>query len=101
MEEEQIVLHVRPIDFGEAGSYMLRRRVLRASKAINEALEADDGMGAIDAAIQIEDVVLERCYTENGTPVEDVLAEISANDFDALLAALMEQTPVDPTNESS
>lgn len=100
-EEKQIVLHVRPLDYDELGSYAVRRRILKGSQAIGEAIEADDGMAAIDAAIALEDVVRDRCYTDNGTDIGEVLDIITANEFDALLKILSEGSPVDPTNADS
>lgn len=94
-------LIVTPIDYSAPGSYILRRRVLRAGKMINDAFAKDppDGMAAIDAAVQIDDIVLDRVRTGDGSPLEDALDEISADDFDALLGALL--TAVVPTKSAS
>ena len=93
-------LIVTPIDYSAAGSYVLRRRVLKASKKINDAIEQEDGMATIEAALEIEDVLLDRVKVKGKGTVEKALAEISANDFDSLLGALLE-SPVPTENGSS
>lgn len=52
-----------------------------------------------EAAEQLEDLVIASARTDDGSPVEDVLAIISAEDFDVLVNAMMGRAPV-PTKSS-
>lgn len=91
-------LIVTPIDPAAKGSYRERKKLLRAAKQMATAAESNDAIGQFEAYEALEDVVLGRLRTDNGTPVEDVLDDLSADDFDALVEALLE-SPV-PTQSA-
>jgi hypothetical protein len=51
--------------------------------------------GKMTAAVEdLEDLLIAQARTDDGSPVEDVLAIISANDFDVLMGAMLGQSPV-------
>lgn len=81
-------LVVSPIRTAEPGSYRERRqfvRLLRRLKGIGQSSDPDEVLAIFD---EVEAVLLPRLKTDDGTPVEDVLDKLSANEFDALLAAI-------------
>lgn len=105
-EEAKTVLHVRPIDPDEPGSYRLRRKFLEMplrlemlQKQADEAEKANDGDAKNEALTQatqimidMEDLLISRCHTDNGTPVREIIDEMSANEFDELYKIVNEST---------
>ena len=91
-------LIVDPIDPNAKGSWRLHRRLLGASKTITESQKAGDGTGAVAALESIYDLVVSRLSTEDGSPVDDALDDISVNDFQTLITAISGE-PV-PTESS-
>ena len=89
-------LHVKPIDAGAPGSFRQRSRLMRAIALMRDNT---DGAAVAAAYIAVEDLVLERLSTDDGTPVEDVLDGLSADDFDALLQAVAGESSV-PTESA-
>jgi len=78
-------LIVTPIDMGAPGSY-------RARKVLLDAVAAMSGSEAPEIAKayqSIEATLLSRVSTDNGTSVEEALDECSADDFDRLIAGLL------------
>lgn len=89
-------LIIKPIDMSAPGSFRQRSRLMRAV-----AMTKQDGGGpAIAGAyVAIEDLVLERLETDDGTPVEDALDRLSADQFDALLQTMAGENAV-PTESA-
>ena len=58
-----------------------------------------DGAAIAAAYINVEDLVLERIETDDGTPVEEVLDQLSADEFDQLLGAVAGESAV-PTESA-
>lgn len=79
-------LIVRAIDPDAPGSYRARDRLLCVYGNLREAKGPEESVAAYRAA---RDFVLERAETDDGTPVEDALDQVSANQFDALLVDLL------------
>ncbi len=87
-------LIVRPIVLSEPGSYRERRQFLRLLKRLRATSEAKDGDAVIAVLEEAEALVLSRLRTDDGSPVEDALDQISANQFDQLLSAIAFETGV-------
>lgn len=117
-------LLVTPIDPAAPGSYRKRRRMLQAGReaqnatsrieAMQAQIKADpaladafaDEMNAkinevMDVQLRMEDLILQDVKTDDGSPVEAALDEISANDFDRLLKALLGQGDTVPNSTSA
>lgn len=89
-------LIVTPIDMAAAGSFRQRSRLMRAIAMMRDN---DDATTMAAAYIAVEDIALERLETDDGTPVEDALDQLSADDFDALLQAITGENAV-PTESA-
>lgn len=94
-------LIVTPIDMSAPGSFVQRKKLLQAAHALQEAQKTGD----IDAMLRgyelIEGLVREHLETDDGTSVEDALEMCSANDFDALIGALVTgETVPNPSSAS-
>jgi len=94
-------LIVRPIDPRARGSYQVRAAVLTAINAAQEAGRRGDVSAAIQAQLALENMLIMRLSTDDGTPVEDALAELSADQFDDLFAALVGGPSVGEVNAGS
>ena len=66
------------------GSYRERSKALRVLAAIR-----NDELDNINGQIAIEDVLLPRLETTDGSDLDDALDKLSANDFDDLLAQIL------------
>ena len=85
------------------GSHMERLRVLRAMRDLAGVSGGTDdpqaGMRAIQADVDIDDLIRPRLRTDDGSDVDEVLAQLSADEFDAtfneLLGGLL-ASPVPP-----
>lgn len=82
-------LIVKPIDMEEAGSYRARSHLFEAVAALDQAQASKAGGSIITAMRALEKVIVPRLRTDDGTPVEDALDQLSANQFDALLAGVL------------
>ena len=90
------ILIITPIDMSKPGSFRQRSRLMRAV-----ALMRDRADGAVVAAayMGIEDLVMERIETDDGTPVEDALDQLSADQFDELMKGMLGENAV-PTESA-
>ena len=79
-------LLVKSIKADEPGSWRKRRRLMEAMQKAQAELGADN---TIAAFLAVEDIVLDRLETDDGTPVDEVLDELSAEDFDEILQGLI------------
>lgn len=77
-------LRVRPIDMNAPGSYRERSKALRVLAAIR-----NDELDNINGQIAIEDVLLPRLETTDGSDVDEALDKLSASDFDDLLTQIL------------
>ena len=80
---------VTPIDMSAPGSYRKRKQVLKVAAEFQAALTSDNVMALNRAMDQIEAIVLSYAETEDGTPLDAALEDASADDFDALLLAIL------------
>ncbi len=87
-------LIVTPIDMGAPGSYRQRQQFMRVLASIQDAGEGKDGASIVKAMLALDDLVVAHLATDDGTPVEEVLGELSANEFDQLLAGILGQPTV-------
>jgi hypothetical protein len=84
-------LIVTPIDMSEPGSFRQRSRLMRALAMMRD--NADTATAAA-AYVAVEDIALQRLETDDGTPVEDALDLLSADQFDQLLQSIAGENAV-------
>jgi len=77
-------LRVRPIDLDAPGSFRERMRVLRALKAIRS-----DEVDWVEGQLMLDDILMDRLETDDGTDLDEALDKLSANDANALLSGLL------------
>ena len=77
-------IRVRPIDMSAPGSFRERSKALRVLAAIR-----NDELDNINGQIAIEDVLLPRLETTDGSDLDDALDKLSATDFDDLLSQIL------------
>ncbi|MDO8674123.1 MAG: hypothetical protein Q7O66_22145 [Dehalococcoidia bacterium] len=82
-------LFVRAIDSEAPGSYRDRARLFAIVEKLEQAKTSSDPYLTAQAFRLIEEALMPRLSTDDGTPVNDVLDRLSARDFDALLSGLM------------
>lgn len=82
-------LIVRPLDPTAPGSYLERQRLLGAVLRIKKAVEKGDLLDAIEAQTEAEAALVSHLVTDDGSPIEDVLSQLSANQFDELFQGLV------------
>lgn len=87
---------VRPIDSSEPGSFRQRSRLFRAVAMLREAKEPADLAAAY---VALEELALSRCETDDGSPVEDALDQLSADQFDHLMQSIAGESTV-PTQSA-
>ncbi len=94
-------LIVTPIDMSAPGSYLQRKRLLQAAATLQDAQTSNRPSDMLRGYELIESLVCEHLETDDGTSIEDALAQCSANDFDALIAALVTgETVPNPSSAS-
>jgi hypothetical protein len=79
-------LIVKAIDPDAPGSYRARDRLFSVYGGLRNAKGPEESVAAYRAA---RDFILERAETDDGTPVEEALDQVSANQFDELLVVLL------------
>jgi len=94
---------VTPIDPTARGSYRERREVLRAYANIRAAGKTGDIDALLAAYDALEVVVLKHAQTDDGTALAEAIEAASAEEFDALIAAVLggEETVPNPTSAPS
>ena len=68
-------------------------------RAIAMMKDTDDGAAVASAYVMVEDLVLERLETDDGSPVEDALDQLSADEFDMVLQSIAGESSV-PTKSA-
>jgi hypothetical protein len=81
-------LIVRPIRLDEAGSYRERKRFIRLLKRLRDLSTTKDETAALEVFDEADALLVARLKTDDGSPVEALLDELSANQFDQLLSAV-------------
>ena len=89
-------LIITPIDFTKPGSFRERSKLMRAVALMRGSA---DGAAVASAYLGIEDLVLNRLETDDGTPVEDALDQLSAEQFDELMKGMLGESAV-PTESA-
>ena len=82
-------LIVTPIDMSAPGSYRERKRLLHAYAKMQKAQESTDIDGLLAAFETFEALVVVHAETDDGSTVAEALEMASADEFDALLTALL------------
>jgi len=89
---------VNPIDFSKPGSYRKRRIVFAAMHAVAAAADsagrdekktAAAGLAAIEAFLELDDILVEQLETDDGSDLQAALDELSADQFDDLLGGVL------------
>ena len=96
---------VSAYDWSKPGSFRVRQRLMRAGARIAAAKQTEDPLEAFSAYEAVEDLILPRLRTDDGSSLDAALDELSADDFDALIKAAQGLAPddkdgdlLDPTN---
>lgn len=90
-------LIVKPIDLSAPGSYGERKRYLRLLKQLRST-EKRTTDTTISTMEEMDRLITGRLRTDDGTPVEDALDQLSAQQFDALLSAIAFESGVGEAN---
>lgn len=85
---------VKPIDMSAPGSFRQRQKMMKASAIMQRAQAKNDMVGMYSALLEIHDIFIANCSTDDGTPLEDALDQMSANQFDEMLKAFTSQNSV-------
>lgn len=81
---------VTPFDWSASGSYQLRKRWYKALSKLHSSDSAEQA----GALVTLEEMLESQIVIEGDTPLSQILDEISAADFDALIAAAGSGEPV-------
>ena len=81
-------LIVRPIDLSASGSYRERKQFLRLLIRLQDSQNDRDPVGTLKLMEEIDALLVGRLRTDDGSPVEDALDDLSANQFDQLLSSI-------------
>lgn len=83
-----VQLIVTPIDLSKPGSYRERQRYRALLRRLYDLRKAEDGDGLAGLYDEIDELIRSRLRTDDGSPVEEALDRISANQFDDLLSLI-------------
>jgi hypothetical protein len=89
-------LHVRPLDFTGPGSHKERLRWLKLVTDADAAIRAGDPGAMYQTFSALQEGLAGHLYSDDGRPVAELLAEVSAVEFDLLLASLLRITMSKP-----
>ncbi len=81
-------LIVKPINLTEPGSYRARKQFLRVHRRLMELPDTTDAKTTFAVYEEIDNLLLSQLRTDDGTPVEDALDQLSAAQFDQLFQAI-------------
>lgn len=82
-------LIVTPIDPSAPGSYRQRSALLRLIARLQTADKEQDGAAALTLMAEVEEMVLKHLETDDGSPLEPLLDDLSADQFDLLLGGIL------------
>ncbi|MBI2934669.1 MAG: hypothetical protein HYY29_03760 [Chloroflexi bacterium] len=88
-------LFVRAIDPAQPGSYRDRARLFAIVEKLEAAKASSDPYLTAQAFRLIDEALMPRLSTDDGTAVEDALDMLSAREFDGLLSGLMSASSED------
>jgi hypothetical protein len=81
-------LTVTPIDMSAPGSYGERKRLLKAGARIERAGKSKSVVDMAEAMDDLEALVMPHLELEDGVTIEQVLGELSADEFDEMVKAI-------------
>jgi hypothetical protein len=81
-------LFVRPLDPKARGSYRERSRLFAVIGRLEDAQKSQSVAETARVFEDLEKLMLPRLHTDDGTDVSEVLDNLSAEEFDALLGGL-------------
>lgn len=94
-------LIVEPLDMTQKGSYRSRKAVLLALSATDLNSGFKGSMAArAQALLDVQELVERRCTTDDGSPVEEALDELSGDQFNELMQGMLGE-PVPPPSAGS
>jgi len=91
-EGAQLELRVRPLDTAQPGSYQKRKQILAMLKVMargEDAKSSAEAVAALEAFEQAEGILIEYLVLPEGMVLDEVLALLSADQFDELLGAIL------------
>jgi len=94
-------LIVKPINPQAPGSYRERKEFLGVLRKFREAQKEENQLGVIDAYDALEAYIQPRLYSNDGTPIVELLDQLSANEFDELIRTIYQEPEVPPEIASS
>lgn len=95
-------LIVTSIDMSQPGSHWERLELMEIMEQVKKASPDDFISVTVQAYRQLEKLIRPRVHTDDDTPIEEAWRQISANDFDNLVGAILGREPtVPPANASS
>ena len=77
-------LRVRPIDPEAPGSFRARMRVLKVLAGIR-----NDDLDFVEGQLALDEILIDRLETDDGSDLEEALDKLSAADANELLAGLL------------
>lgn len=94
-------LIVTPIDVSAPGSYKQRKKFLSLIRRFSEAKDAAP-LEVLSLMAETDDLIRSHLATEDDSSVDEILDQLSAKEFDQLLAAIaFEGTDAVPPEKSS
>ena len=81
-------LIVKPIDLAAPGSYRERKRFMRVIAQLQDAQASRQSAEVLRLMQEVDEMLVPRLKTPDGSSVEEALDGLSANDFDRLLSAI-------------
>ena len=94
-------LIVQPIDPAAPGSWRQRSQMFAAIRLVTDVQESGSVSDTLVAYSALEALLIPRLRTDDGTPVEAVLDQLSANEFDAMLESVASIEPTVPPETAS
>jgi hypothetical protein len=84
-------LIVKPFDPTAPGSFRQRERLIAAYRQVLRSKASDDTEVVFAAQVALEQVIIERIRTEDGSDAQAALDRLSAEEFDTLMDAAMKE----------
>lgn len=101
MTDTVTTIIVTPLDRKAPGGFRQYQRVRRFMLRGTQAQKSNDVAASLEADVEIEDWVLSRCRTSDGSPLDEALDGISYEDYLGLFKAALGEPSVDPLKTGS
>jgi hypothetical protein len=95
---------VTPIDMSAPGSYRERKKLLRSFATVMTASNSTterDVLALLAAQDELDAIIIAHAETDDGSPLEAALDDISSDDFNALYRAIMNAETVPNSTSAS